>query len=159
MFRYEMPEPILEWFSICCLGKLPIERLSIREYFLFPLPVLIAFVLLSLYPNFLWVLQGENTHWFKSGVICDLPPSKNFYLKHCYLRYNIYWFVLSAYTLYAVLIYKNRFFLLLNDFKDKNVIDDDTYQEAKNSLISKNRFFYSLYCSKSSSIYGGVQTI
>jgi hypothetical protein len=75
------------------------------------------------------------------GVICDLPPSKNFYLKHCYLRYNIYWFVLSAYTLYAVLIYKNRFFLLLNDFKDKNVIDDDTYQEAKNSLISKNRFF------------------
>jgi len=138
----KMPEPIPEWFSICCLGKLPIKRLSIREYFLFPLPVLIAYVLLSLYPNFLWVLQGENTHWFKNAVNCrDLPHSDNFYLKYCFLRYNIIWFVLTAYSLYIVLIYKNRFLLLLNDFKDKNVIDDDTYKEAENSLISKKRFF------------------
>ncbi|MFZ0328687.1 MAG: hypothetical protein WAL66_15440 [Nitrososphaeraceae archaeon] len=138
----KIPEPVLEWFSICCLGKLAVERLSIREYFLFPLPVIIAYVLLSLYPNFLWVSQGENTHWFRSVVNCpDLPHSDNFYLRNCFLRHNIVWFVMSTYALYTVLIYKNRFFLLLNDFKDKNVIDDDTYKEVNNSLISKKRFF------------------
>jgi hypothetical protein len=133
----KIAEPIRDWFSICCVGKLPIKRLRLREYFLFPLPVLIAYVLLSLYPNFLWVLQGENTHWFKNAQSCDVPST----LKNCYLRYNINWFVLTTYALYAVLIYKNRFLLLLNDFKDKKVIDHDTYKEAKNSLVSKKRFF------------------
>jgi hypothetical protein len=135
----KMPEPILEWFSICCLGKLPVKQLSIRKYFLFPLPILIAYILLSLYPNFLWVVHGENTHWFKSAVNC--PPRDNFYLKNCYLRYNLIWFVLTGYAIYTVLIYKNRFYLLLNDLKDKNVINDDIYKEAKNSLFSNKSFF------------------
>jgi hypothetical protein len=135
----KIPEPILEWFSICCLGNLPVKQLSIRKYFLFPLPILIVYILLSLYPNFLWVLHGENTHWFKSGVNC--PPRDNLYLKNCFLRYNIIWFILTAYALHTVLIYKNRFLLLLNDFKDKNVINGNICKEAKNSLFNKKRFF------------------
>ena len=135
----KIPEPIIEWFSICCLGKLPVKQLSIRKYFLFPLPILVAYILLSLYPNFFWVLHNENTHWFKSAVNC--PPRDNVYLKNCYLRYNLIWFVLTGYAIYTVLIYKNRFYLLLNDLKDNNVINDDICKEAKNSLLSKKSFF------------------
>jgi hypothetical protein len=138
----KIPENVNEWFSIFCLGKLPTKQLSLRDYFLFPLPFILIYFSISLFPNFIWVLHEESTPWFREAIC--LSNINNFYLKHCFLKYNIIWFILTMYALYTSLLFKNRFFLLLDEFKCKNIIDDDVYKEAKNSVINKKRFFFFL---------------
>jgi hypothetical protein len=122
----------LEWF-----GQ---KVLHTDKSFLLPLPILLAYFLISLLPNFIWISLDYTGHWFRiDPQFCD-PIYHNFWLEHCFLRYNLIWFILTAYALYAVLYYKYKLLDVLNRLKAKNVINDDTYYRAQSSLISSKRF-------------------
>jgi hypothetical protein len=109
-----------------------------KDYIIFPFSIIIVFsLLLIIYA--LFINAGLDDAIFEQKD-CE-HTSLNFWLKHCGFRFDIIWFILITYALFAGIIYKKTLFNSICMSKSKSVIRNVAIKKYLTSKHLKLLFF------------------
>lgn len=106
------------------------HKVCLWHYLLYPVPYLVIFLLVSVIPNYYLFFVGYQGPLIKSS--------------ESFLTYNIYWFILTTYALYVAVIYKRKFSCTLASLRTNEILKNEDYKIAKNTLFNWKWFFFFL---------------